>query len=414
MYPKLVAIDTDWTIFWGWLDAKTWGKGRNARSQVEDNIAKVNEREIHDRSNHSLKCVMYSDIPRIIQDIKKHGAKLAIVSRNTDKAMCDRALWYFHVPDENGHERPLIDLVDFDEVYNLDKVHHFSKIKGWTQYHYSDMILYDDKAINNTVEMMLGVTFQVSRDQKGLTWKNYQDGLATWRRNKAIHSPWHGLDVHLYPKRKLIGYSGMDLDTIKLLEAGGRRQDRKEAARWGYAMYVADNPAIAKYFSDWIKKTAFGPSAQTIVCAIYARDGEIFERMNKIWVPDKQSLKINVTKASAFQIAWSQEDRDRQVAAWGVQKPYILFARHPNMNDHKGLKFPVPNNKRWNEMVVYGQVQENLILTVRMSDKELDHAIKNIDTSHIRYGKKFRAWNITVPEETRRGFEKHGEKFPLP
>ena len=65
-----------------------------------------------------------------------------------------------------------------------------------------------------------------------------------WRRNKAIESPWRGLSTMRYPKRKFLGYSGMDVDTIKLLEAGGRRHDRDEAARWGYAMYVADNPAM--------------------------------------------------------------------------------------------------------------------------------------------------------------------------
>ena len=98
--------------------------------------------------------------------------------------------------------------------------------------------------IYSHVPVLLGVTFQVSRGQQGLTWQNYQEGLAMWRRNKAIHSPWYGLNLNSYRKRKFIGYSGMDLETIKLLEAGGRRHDRKEAARWGFAMYVADNPAM--------------------------------------------------------------------------------------------------------------------------------------------------------------------------
>jgi magnesium-dependent phosphatase 1 len=85
------------------------------------------------------------------------------------------------------------------------------------------------------------VTFQVSRDQKGLTWDNYQTGLAMWRRNKGIRSPWLGTNPNVYPKKKFIGYAGMDLGTIQHLEAGGRRQDRKEPARWGYGMYVTDN-----------------------------------------------------------------------------------------------------------------------------------------------------------------------------
>jgi len=31
---------------------------------------------------------------------------------------CDRALWHMKVNDENGNEKPLIDLVKFDEVYD--------------------------------------------------------------------------------------------------------------------------------------------------------------------------------------------------------------------------------------------------------------------------------------------------------
>ena len=65
-----------------------------------------------------------------------------------------------------------------------------------------------------------------------------------WRRNKAIESPWSGINLNNYPRRRFLGYSGMDIETIQLLEAGGRRHDRKEAARWGFAMYVADDPAM--------------------------------------------------------------------------------------------------------------------------------------------------------------------------
>ena len=38
----------------------------------------------------------------------------------------------------------------------------------------------------------------------------------------------------------------------------------------------------AKYFSEWIKRTAFGAEAKTVVCKIYTRDGDIFDRMNKV------------------------------------------------------------------------------------------------------------------------------------
>ena len=94
------------------------------------------------------------------------------------------------------------------------------------------------------ISPFLGATFQIINGMQGLTWERYQYGIATWQRNQGIRCPYPGLDLSLYPKRKLLGYSGMDMETIQLLEGGGRRHDRKEAARWGYAMYVADDPAM--------------------------------------------------------------------------------------------------------------------------------------------------------------------------
>ncbi|KAJ7511419.1 acid phosphatase-domain-containing protein [Mycena galericulata] len=411
MYPKLVALDTDWTIFWGWLNPLTWGKGAGHHAKVEDNIEQLNYWDIRDSSNHGNKCGMYADVPRIIEDIMKNGAQLAIVSRNKSKAMCDRALWHFKVKDAHGHEKRLSDLVKYDEIYDQSKVVHFQKIKEWSHFHYSDMILYDDEAINNDVEMMLGVTFQVSRDQKGLTWANYQEGLEMWRRNKAIHSPWLGLKLDHYPKKKLIGYSGMDLDTINLLEAGSRRHDREEAARFGFAMYVTDDPVVAQYFGNWIKLTTPGfGKATTTVCAIYARDGDIWDKLPKIWVPDRQNLKTGNQNTSLFDVSWSIENRDLQVAQWGVKKPYVLFARHPNMGHHAGMTFPIPQPQRFNEMVVYPQIQEALILTVRMSDSQVNHAIQS--RQHIDYLRKIKAWHITVPPDTRQDFRAHCERDP--
>ncbi|KAJ8094233.1 hypothetical protein PM082_006771 [Marasmius tenuissimus] len=398
MYPKVVALDTDWTLFWGWLKENEWGKGPGAKSPVKDNIEKRNYWEIQDRTNHNRACGMYADIPKIVEDILKNGGKLAIVSGNTSKEMCDRALYYWTVQDQHGKDRRLIDLVKFDEVGYKDKTEAFHKIKGYTNYDYSDMILFDDEAIYNTVEMMLGVTFHISRDQKGLTWENYQEGIDIWRRTKAIYSPWHGLSLHKYPKRKLIGYSGMDMGTIQQLEAGGRRTDRKEAARWGFAMYVADDPRIAKYFNTFIK--IFFPLTPTAVCAVYARDGDIWDQMNKIWVPNSRS-DLQQDRLTEFRLGWSEEDRNRQVAEWGVKKPYVLFSRHPNM----GIGFPLLWPRRFTELVIYPQVQENLILTVRMSDSELKAA------SNVEYEQKIKDWNITIPQETRNDFARNFENI---
>lgn len=108
MVVRTLNCFDSWTLFWGWLNANEWGKGPGASRTIEDNIMKINYWEIQDKtsvifdcifirvqsaddsgdySNGNSKCGMFADIPRIIKDIKKNGAKLAIVSRNTSKAL---------------------------------------------------------------------------------------------------------------------------------------------------------------------------------------------------------------------------------------------------------------------------------------------------------------------------------------
>lgn len=86
-----------------------------------------------------------------------------------------------------------------------------------------------------------GVVFQVSRDQKGLTWENYQQGLDQWRRLHAIRTPYLGQSLDSYSDPMFIGFAGMDEGTVNLLTQGRTRVDLEEAARWGYAMYITDD-----------------------------------------------------------------------------------------------------------------------------------------------------------------------------
>jgi magnesium-dependent phosphatase 1 len=103
--------------------------------------------------------------------------------------------------------------------------------------------------------------------------------------------------------------------------------------------------------------------------------------------------------------AWRQEDTDLEIAGWGVHKPYVLFSRHINLKIIGEWSFPVPGLRRWNEMVIYPQVQESLIVVQRMTDEELAAAIKD-PNAHIHYEKhmKNRSWNITVPGEAKLDF----------
>ncbi|KAJ8094243.1 hypothetical protein PM082_006782 [Marasmius tenuissimus] len=179
MFPKLVALDTDGTIFTGQLDQDVWGKGPKAADKLADNIHKVDELTLEDRSARDNKVNMNPDIPRIVTDILSNGASLAIVSRNTSKALCDRALDYFQAKDpKSGETKPIIKLVRYDEVVDEPKSEHFKRIHGWSKYDYTDMVLFDDEAPKDVSD--LRVVVNDCPAETGLTWEIYSKGIAHW------------------------------------------------------------------------------------------------------------------------------------------------------------------------------------------------------------------------------------------
>lgn len=184
MFPKLVALDTDGTIFTGKLDEKVWGKGPKASQKLAHNIQKVDRFTLRDRSNHLNQIHLGKDIPRIITDVLEHGASLAIVSRKTSKALCESALYYFKTAlPATGETKSIMELVRYTEVVDEPKITHFKRIHGLCRYNYNDMILFDDDVVSNAVEKELGVTVQNCTEDQGLTWEVYSAGIERWRQS---------------------------------------------------------------------------------------------------------------------------------------------------------------------------------------------------------------------------------------
>ena len=90
--------------------------------------------------NHNKCWGMYGDVPKIIYDILKCGAKLTIVSRNQSKAVwvldvvkphmithdCsyDQALWWWNATDlKDKKKKSIIQMVKFNEVYDSKFIH---------------------------------------------------------------------------------------------------------------------------------------------------------------------------------------------------------------------------------------------------------------------------------------------------
>ncbi|KAJ8501489.1 hypothetical protein ONZ45_g12136 [Pleurotus djamor] len=182
MFPRLIALDTDGTIFTGRLDQNVWGKGPNAALKLADNIYQVDDYVLRDRSNSANEITLSPDIPRIVTDILQNGAVLAIVSRNTSKELCDRALYWFKAKDpQSGESRSIIRLVKYDEVADEPISEHFKRIKGWSQFAYPDMVMFGEGTNTQAHLQGFGVFGCTSDATTGLTWERYSAGLDAWR-----------------------------------------------------------------------------------------------------------------------------------------------------------------------------------------------------------------------------------------
>ncbi|KAF9524646.1 hypothetical protein CPB83DRAFT_886108 [Crepidotus variabilis] len=385
-FPKVVALDTDWTIWQGFLNPALLGKGPGATPKLEDNIARVDRSVLQDGTNHANFVRVCDDVSKIINDILKNGAKLAIVSRNPSKAVCDRALYYYNtINPKDEKEWSIIDMVAYDEV-----------VDGKSSYFFE--VMFDDEAFNNVVKVELGTAFQLVRDKLGMTWDVYQQGIDAWRRAKNITIPPHMGGV---PNRRLIGYTGLNRPWIDLVQRKEGIVDTTAYYRWGYGLYVADNLGIAKMYNSMERDLGF----EAHVCAVYVNDYDIWTRMNKIWVPENTGNPAQMMNRtwSAEETGKNQEDRDAFIAAqWGVRTPYALFSRHFWFN-----KLPLPQGQRWNEMLLSTQIVRALIDITLLSDAEVDQ-ILSAGISPI-FQNSIKEWHTTVPNETRQEFLTRGE-----
>ncbi len=85
--------------------------------------------------------------------------------------------------------------------------------------------------------ILSGVSFELARDKKGLTFDVYQRGLRAWRRAKTITIP-RGPAPNR--QRKLIAYSGISPLWQSLVNKGEGIVETGIPYRWGYAFYAGD------------------------------------------------------------------------------------------------------------------------------------------------------------------------------
>jgi magnesium-dependent phosphatase 1 len=125
-------------------------------------------------------------------------------------------------------------------------------------------------------------------------------------------------------------------------------------------------------------------------------------------MPERDDLQTNNVGwgANEASIGDSQENRDDWVKGYGVTKPYILFSKH-----YKMPGMPIPDNTRFNEMVIYPQLQDSLFFAHRMQRDEVEKDMQAWDRGWLglQYDRSISSWGITVPYETRTDVASHGE-----
>ncbi|THU84297.1 hypothetical protein K435DRAFT_822746 [Dendrothele bispora CBS 962.96] len=163
---------------------------------------------IRDKSNPQNQIELFPDTPLIINDILRKGIQIAIVSRNPNKALCTRALFYYKARDAKDQVQPITSLITYNEVKNESKMYPFERIKNWSGVPYEEMLLFDSSS--SSVQEKLGVKFKLVNKDRGLQWQDYQDALknADNQPNNSTQKPDDPYDIPFYgqpPLGKLLG-----------------------------------------------------------------------------------------------------------------------------------------------------------------------------------------------------------------
>ncbi|KAI1128303.1 acid phosphatase-domain-containing protein [Nemania abortiva] len=414
-YPKVVVFDLDGTIWSDWLDQSQIGRLGLAGSALEDNL-EIHGNEIRDCRDPSLKVTVSSDVYWIIRDLLSNGVRVAVSSRNANPDMCNRALGLIKMQVPLGDDyKPAIDFVSWSEISNGKAPYSKTELRlTFQQFRNRRIILFDNQAPNNEVEMWQGVTFHQVDGSRCITTSDYLSGLDTWRRNQIIRCPMPTHSPNPHPNAKTIGWVGTDKHTSDLYMNGQRRTKSGRPSRWGFALYVADDPSIAAEFAKWRRDS---DTDNQYICEIYVRDFEIFRAMDKVWVPEDGPAPQTNSDRGDNHIAEVQCNRDNIVAnTFAVHKPYILFARHKWM-DFLSMTWRQNHHGRFSEMVVYPQIQDALCYGKRWKLSDVQQHInagRDLNGNPFRgfdFRHKLKKWNIRWSQETVADFKKHKEDF---
>ncbi|RWA06612.1 hypothetical protein EKO27_g8505 [Xylaria grammica] len=394
-FPLLVAFDLDGTIWSGWLSEHSHELGKGGwvtdDRRKEDNLEMhVDAVTIRDKLNpHGFKCRVAKDLPKIASDVLRHGGRIAIASRNTNKNVTNRALSFIQVEDPRDKwPRPFTKYIKYNEVFDRSKSEHFELFQKWLREGYEKMLLFDDKNENKEAELWKGVTFQkVENRSVGITWNDYSRGIDQWRRYNALRRPISGLRSKGEPY--FVGWVGTDVQNANRYARGDRRLPTDRSARWGYGFSL--------FFASNNRENE--AKANLRIVALFARDKSAFINMNKCWIPEKGKFHQVDNKHLSFEQACDKNDvLDHKVwQEFGFHKPYLFFTRHHQM---EGMPF-LKDMERFNELVIYPQAQDAMFYGEVFTIEEVDAKVKSGEWKHRPFNHNIKAWNIKTHRDAK-------------
>ncbi|KDR71622.1 hypothetical protein GALMADRAFT_229581 [Galerina marginata CBS 339.88] len=187
-YPRLVALDLDYTLWDLWIDTHVTGPLRRHENTVNQVLDKYGEQ-----------ISFYKDVPDILHGIRSRSLRvnddeedrkvvIAACSRTHAPDLANQCLRLLLVPPsvdaEQSIHKPTAAIEFFDEleIYPGSKIKHFKALHQRTGIPYSEMVFFDDEQRNSEVGK-LGVTFQ--HVPRGLTRQIFDHGLKEWRRRQS-------------------------------------------------------------------------------------------------------------------------------------------------------------------------------------------------------------------------------------
>lgn len=172
-YPEVAAFDLDYTVWPCYCDTHITPPFKPVKSPNGEVHTLIDSR--------GYEISFYKDVPRIISDLKEHGAKVISASRTWAPEIAKEMLQDFKIKYQ-GEIIPMIQLFDDLEWGERSKIGHLKdglkKLYGHDDLKKHKMCLFDDESRNKEVERH-GVKFvYVSDPEKGVTWKLYQSYLS--------------------------------------------------------------------------------------------------------------------------------------------------------------------------------------------------------------------------------------------